>query len=270
VGRELIYNMTAPSPLRKRSLKGELYTRFSGIEERLGELIALPQNEIIARCATEDEASPKYIPSECLMYLVRANRDNTPGIYFETIYTLLLQRVMEQLPPEHDSNFTNSEIRSEALGGLAELLAGDRLAYDDRLDYYEIRFKDAVATLRQAAARKPQRIENRSAPLEANPDDPDGGEFSHKIEKAGGSLDEENFNKYFGNYDRARLAEAISTLPELQIAILEMLNNDIPIDSQDPEVFTISKALGKAEKTIRLHRSQAMMKLTQILRKEEA
>jgi hypothetical protein len=110
---------------------------------------------------------------------------------------------------------------------------------------------------------------NRSAPLEPNPDDTESGEFSPHIEKAAGAFDSENFNKYFGSHDRARLAEAISTLPELQIAILEMWKNEIPIDSQDPEVFTISKALGKAEKTIRLHRDQALKKLTEILRKGE-
>jgi len=48
-----------------------------------------------------------------------------------------------------------------------------------------------------------------------------------------------------------------------------MLKNEIPIDSEDPEVFTISKALGKAEKTIRLQRNQALKKLAEILRKGE-
>jgi len=123
-----------------------------------------------------------------------------------------------------------------------------------------------VAKLRKNAARKPDRLKNRSRPLEPHSDDPDGGDFSPEIEKAGGCMD---FDKYFGSYDRARLAEAISTLPEHQIAILEMLKNEIPIDSEDPEVFTISKALGKAEKTIRLQRNQALKKLSEILTKGE-
>jgi hypothetical protein len=258
--------MTAPSPLRKRKLEGELYTRRGGIEEKLEELIALPQAEIMARCAAEDEADPRYIPSECLMYLVRANRDNAPGIYFETIYKALLQRVMQQLPPEDDSNATSSEIRSESLGTFAELLAGDRMNYEEGLDYHEICFKDAVANVRNNAARKPGRLKKHSRPLEANPADPDCGEYSLEIEKAGGSMD---FAKYFENHDRARLAEAISTLPEHQIAIIEMWKKEIPIDSEDPEVFTMSKALGKAEKTIRLHRDQAFKKLATILGKGE-
>jgi hypothetical protein len=255
-----------PSPLRKRSLEGELYARKPGIEAKLGEIIRLPHNEIMARCAAEGTTDPNYIPSECLMYLVRANRDNAPGIYFETIYKALLQRVTKQLPPEEDSNLTNSEIRSETLGAFAELLAGDRMNYHEGLDYYEICFKDAVANLRNNVARKPNRLKNRSRPLEANSNDPDSGEYSPEIEKAGGCMD---FEKYFGSHDRARLAEAISTLPEHQIAILEMWKNEIPIDSQDPELFTMSKALGKAEKTIRLQRDQALKKLATILRKGE-
>ena len=130
--------MTVPTPLRKRSLKGELYARTPGIEDKLGEIIGLPHSQIMARCTVEDAANPLYIPSECVMHLVRANRENTPGVYFETIYTVLLRRVMEQLPPEDDSDLTNSEIRYEALGSFAELLAGDRMNYEEGLDYYEV------------------------------------------------------------------------------------------------------------------------------------
>jgi len=260
--------MTAPSPLRKRSLKGDLYVRSPEIGDKLRELITLPQGDIMVRCAVED-GDPKYIPSECLMYFVRANRENTPGIYFETIYGALLRRVMEQLPPEDDNDITNSEIRYESLGSFAETLAADRMSYDEGLDYYEIRFKESVANLRKNAARKPNRNKNRNRTLDPNPEDAEGGEFSPKIEKAAGSLDAENFEKYFGSHDRASLDKAISTLPELQIAILEMLKNDMPIDSKNPNVFTISKALGKAEKTIRLQRDQAMKKLIKILRKGE-
>ena len=164
---------------------------------------------------------------------------------------------------------TNSEIRYEALGSFAELLAGDRMNYEEGLDYYEVRFKESVANLRKNAARKPTRLKKRSSPLDPNPDNTESGEFSPHIEKAAGAFDSENFDKYFGSHDRARLAEAINTLSELQIAILEMWKNEIPIDSQDPEVFTISKALDKAEKTIRLQRDQALKTLAKILGKGE-
>jgi len=262
--------MITPSPLKKRKPEGDLYTRPDDIERKLRELVGLSTDEIITRCGVESSAEDKYIPSECLMYLVRANRESTPGVYFETIYKTLLARVMEQLPSADNTNLKSSEIRVETLGDFAELLAADRLNYDERLDYYEVRFKDSVAKLRLNAAREPIRLDFRQRPLDANPEDPDGGELAHHIEKAGGSMDLGNFQKYFGSHDRTKLDEAISTLPEHQIAILEMLKNEIPIDSQDPEVWTISKALGRAEKTIRLQRDQAVKKLTEILRKGEA
>lgn len=261
--------MIAPSPLKKRKLEGDLYTRSDDIEVKLRELLELSHNEIITRCSVESLAEDKYIPSECLMYLVRANRESAPGVYFETVYKTLLARVMEQLPSANDTNLKNSEIRAETLGDFAELLAADRLNYDERLDYYEVRFKDSVAKLRLNAAREPIRLDFRQRPLDGNPEDPEGGELAHHIEKAGGSLDHGNFQKYFGSHDRAKLDEAISTLPEHQIAILEMLKKEMPIYSEDPEVLTISKVLGKAEKTIRLHRDQAVEKLTEILRKGE-
>jgi hypothetical protein len=260
--------MTAPSPLRKMS-KGVLYTRPPEIEVKLSELAILPQREIMARCAHDDENKALFIPSECLVYLVRANRNSSPGVYFEVIYKALLARVIQQLPPEDDTDITNSEIRSECLGAFAELLAGDRINYDNRLDYYEIRFQDAVATLRSSLARKQNRLKNRNQSLVSNPEEPESGELSLQVETAAGAFDPKNFDKYFGSHDRAALDAAISNLPELQIAILEMFKNGIPIYSKDPDVFTISKALDKSEKTIRLHRDQALNQLTAQLTKGE-
>ncbi|MOA70137.1 hypothetical protein D3C78_1987900 [compost metagenome] len=40
-----------------------------------------------------------------------------------------------------------------------------------------------------------------------------------------------------------------------------MLRQEIPIDSKDPSVVTISKALDKSEKTIRTHRDKAFAAL---------
>lgn len=36
-----------------------------------------------------------------------------------------------------------------------------------------------------------------------------------------------------------------------------MLRQGVPIDSKEPDVMTIAKALGRSEKTIRTHRDKA-------------
>lgn len=48
-----------------------------------------------------------------------------------------------------------------------------------------------------------------------------------------------------------------------------MLLQDIPIDSQEPSAVTISKALGKIEKTIRTHRDKAFATLRLRLERKE-
>ena len=60
---------------------------------------------------------------------------------------------------------------------------------------------------------------------------------------------------------RLLLDEAIDSLPEFQRRIVVMWRQDIPIESNDPSVESISKVLGKSEKTIRTHRDKAFASL---------
>jgi hypothetical protein len=255
------------TPLRKTTLEGALYVRQPGIEARLAELVPLPLQEISARCAVEDDHDPNYIPSECLMYLVRANRTCPPGICFENIYKALLARVMRRLPGEDRTSLTDTNIRAETLGQFAELLAADRVSSNDKLDYYEVRFDSALRSLRENVARQAYRERDRAAVLES---DLETGELSKEVERAAVS----GFNLFepekLDDADyRSRLAEAIDTLPAIQKAIIEMMNKNIPIDSKDPRLPTISKILGKAEKTIRLQRDRAYQTLRDILKEGE-
>jgi hypothetical protein len=48
-----------------------------------------------------------------------------------------------------------------------------------------------------------------------------------------------------------------------------MLRKGMLIDSQDPNAETISKALGKSEKTIRLNRDKAMLALKHKLKGDQ-
>ena len=136
-------NMAAPdiTPLRKRNGEAELYTRRPNIEANLTELLALSRDEILARCAVHDREDSAYLPSECLLYLIRANRTNSPDVYFETVYKALAERVMSALPLVDNTDFTESTIREESFGRFLELLAKDRVEYVESLDFFEIRFK---------------------------------------------------------------------------------------------------------------------------------
>jgi DNA-directed RNA polymerase specialized sigma24 family protein len=62
------------------------------------------------------------------------------------------------------------------------------------------------------------------------------------------------------NY-RLLLDDAIGSLPEFQRRIVVMLRQEVPIESKDPSIESISKVMGKSEKTIRTHRDKAFASL---------
>jgi hypothetical protein len=257
---------TSIAPLRKKDKNGELYTRLPEIEAKLLEISVLSPEIISSRCAIQDSDAADYLPSECLLHLVRANRSSSPNPYFETIYRVLAERVLRALPSAENKDLTESNIRYEAFGRFTELLAKDHLEYLESLDFFEIRFECALKTLRTDVERKAYREKNRSTSLEV---DHDTGEFKEEVERAAGSFNpfdnEENDQAAYWS----RLDKAIDALPDLEKAIIEMLRKDIPIESKEPGVVNIANALEKTPKTIRKYRDKAYATLRVALKKGE-
>ena len=68
------------TPLRKKRLRTEeLYTRIPEIEGKLVELEGLSRDDLLARIQIRRRDDPGYIPSECLLYFVRASRADMSG-----------------------------------------------------------------------------------------------------------------------------------------------------------------------------------------------
>lgn len=259
-----------PTPLRKRTLEGALYRRPAHAETLLAKLELLPRAELVVRCRLTDRNDPRYVPSECLLYFVRATRQDNSDDHFERLYKILLARVMRALPnPETNDgevvriSQTRSRIREIAFDRFTEALAADRQAYSEKLDYFEVRFDGAVANLRRDAQDTAWREENRTTTIEY---DPETNEPSAEVEEATGSFNP--FENFEDNDYRSRLDAAIDTLPQEQIRIIQMLRQGFPIDSKDPDAVTIAKTLKKSEKTIRLHRDRALKALRAALRGE--
>lgn len=251
------------TPLKKTNLEGKLYTRNARIEEKLALLQGLTQDELVVQCGIRTRDDPDYVPSECLVYFVRASRADHSIAGFEQLYKILAERVLRALPREGSADgepagLTKSIIRDKVFGKFVELLSSDRTEYSEKLDYYEVRFNDALAKSRFDAQKEAWRDENRSIPLET---DEDSGELAEEVERAAGSFDlVSQFEDDSSDY-RLQLEAAIDTLPSEQMRIIEMLRQGIPIDSKDADVVTIAKALGKSEKTIRTHRNKAFATL---------
>ena len=256
------------APLRKRTLKGDLYTRDPRIESLLEELSSLSRDELLERASISRRSDPAYIPTECLFCFVRASRMDNNEDWFERLYKKLHERVLRSLPkPEawvgQTKSYSRIEIRDRVQDRFVELLALDRTSYQERLDYFEVRFDGALASLRRDAQEQVWRAENRSVSLDM---DDDTGALLAEVERAAAEhvdpfasfdLDDEDF--------RLHLEAAIESLPSEQRSVIEMLRKGFPIDSKEPGVMTISSALGRSEKTIRNYRDRAIAALRAVL-----
>jgi len=250
-------------PLRKRSLNNELYKRDPKIETLIGQLTILPRDELIGRAAITKRSDPAYVPSECLVYFIRASRHDNNEAWFERLYRILMERVLRSVPKSESSDgktesLTRGVVRDKVFSRFVEMLSADRSSYVDKLDYFEVRFDGAVASLRRDAQEQAWRDENRSQPLEY---DEESGELTAEVERAAGAHDPFAAPDFDNPVYRSRLDAAIETLPPEQIRIIHMLKEGFPIDSKEPDVMTISKALGRSEKTIRTYRDKAIAAL---------
>ena len=223
----------------------------------------MSRDELLERASIRRRSDPAYIPSECLVHFVRASRMDNNDDWFERLYKILNERVLRSLPrveswDRQSESYSRAEIRDRAHDRFVELLASDRTCYRERLDYFEVRFDGALASLRRDAQEQVWRDENRSVSLDAHDET---GELSEEVERAA-----EDVNP-FASWDmedaafRTRLEAAIESLPPEQRGVIEMLRQGFPIDSKEPGVMTISSVLGRSEKTIRNYRDRAIVAL---------
>jgi DNA-binding CsgD family transcriptional regulator len=260
------------TPLRKKRLRtDELYTRVPEIESKLVELEVLSRDDLLSRAQIVRRDDPGYVPSECLVYFVRASRADNSTAGFDRLYKVLAERILRSLPRAESADgtttsLTNSVIRDKVFGRFSELLSADRGEYSEKLDYFEVRFDGALASLRRDAQEQAWRDENRSTSLEF---DEETGEPSEEVERAAGSFDWSTDPEIDSAHYRSRVDAAIDALPPEQMRIIEMLRKGVPIDSKDANTVTIAKVLGKSEKTIRTHRDKAFATIRAALSGEE-
>lgn len=136
-------------------------------------------------------------------------------------------------------------------------LTKDRNDYHDGLDYFEVNFASGIARLRSTARSKADAEEDRMRPLSYNDDET----ISPEVEKAAGSFDPFNREKYDDPAYRSNLIAAIKELPAEERQVVLLMLKGYQIDSNDPNVVTISSVLGCVEKTVRNRRDRAFGKL---------
>jgi DNA-directed RNA polymerase specialized sigma24 family protein len=258
------------SPLRKLRRrgpnKGLVYTRVEKTTAKLGELLQLSEKERIKRCAIVDKSDAGYIPTECVLHLVRSFRKDQANPAFEALYKILYARLLRRLPrpeKEHSTALTAEAIRDHALDRFRKWLSADLQEYEERLDFFEVRFDMAMKKLRANAEASVLDKAKKQEPLTYA----DDGQVTEEVEKAAAKAFAEGTFYFDSGSEAFRFAldEVIDTLSSDEGRVIHMLRLGMQIDSKDPDQPTISKALGKSEKTIRNIRDRAFEKVRNAL-----
>jgi DNA-directed RNA polymerase specialized sigma24 family protein len=252
-------------PLKKRDKSGLPYTRFADIESKLVQLVTLPDHEVVARCilGRDDES---YVPTECLLHLLRRGFRAQNNVVVKPLFETFLARLRRAIPlREKKETLVRIQAFEQVQDRLVTLLSEDANVYQERLDFFEVQFKGALATLLLDANRQAQREHAKHTPL----GDEETGEIDPEVEKAAGTFHPFDPVSLEDEYYRSVLDAAMEKLPLPQKRIIEMIRMNMSIESQDPEVVTISKVLGVAEKTVRNRRNKAIATIKRMIEQGE-
>ncbi len=260
-------------PLRKKQVgeDGGIYQRPPNVEAALDALLLLPIGQFVQRCAITNRTDPAYVPSECLLHILRRVARQSSGDDFEALFGLVKKRILRALPPVErfapgyvhaSESAAATDLRDAVLAHFQEMLCRDRLDYEEHLDFFEVRFDMAIAKLRMTARRKVQRDEDRGAPLYL---DEEPNEHTSEVEAALVRLQRDPVYEFEATDYRKWLLAAIDLLPDNQRRVIELQLQDIPIDSCDPDAVTMVKVLGCVEKTVRNRRDRAYATLRKLL-----
>ena len=241
--------------LTKRTRNGDLYTRPANIEVALDAALALDWPALHQRSLVRDQRSTNYIPSECLVHLIRrAHRDHHATIRDQLLEILLGRCEVTLTARVPDGLVPNAAyVRDEVLGRLGELFAEDGADNNlDELDYFEVRFNAAFAALRIDIMRKEREALRCPSPL------PDDKAIARRPDTRWHSPTTPE-NDFFLN----QLYQAIMILPcEERDAVILCCFMDYPEESDDPDKRTAATICGVTGRTIRNRLERARVKLS--------
>jgi DNA-directed RNA polymerase specialized sigma24 family protein len=264
---------TQIAPLRKKKKDGSTYARPTEIESVLASLLQLIPKELVERVRIRDSQDADFVPTECLIYIVRNSVVNDQHAAAD-LFAELLDRVYRHSVPEltrrEEASDEGSqsvlllEVREQILAKFEDLLCNDQANYEVRLDFYECRFNAALAALRQTARRDVGRLHAGTVSLTL---EEESNDLSTEVEEAfikfKGLLAENDFSNY-----RFRLAKEINSLPADEKATMELLLQGLPIEAKDDQVTSIVKLLNCSEKTVRNRRDRAIKRLREALKEK--
>jgi DNA-directed RNA polymerase specialized sigma24 family protein len=170
-------------PLNNITEAGAAYTRSAYVEANIDEALAQNMDTVLRRAAIRNPKHPDYMPLECLLHLAREARLNRDKAAESKLLAPLLTRselILKKSIPD-GSRHDAEEIRQDILGAFCEMFASVGTNQEaSSLDYFEVRFHSALASLKFQRLRKESRRQKAFADL------------GQEKDKDGEPLDEEN------------------------------------------------------------------------------
>lgn len=254
-------------PLEKRT-NGKLYTRPFEIEAAADAALAQDLGTQLRRALVRDPHDPDYLPSECLLHLIREATRRHDDAARDALLPLLLARCEANLNAKVDGQIPGAvELREDILGDFAELFAIDG-SPDDRheLDFFEVRFNRAFFTFRATRVRSDLARLGSETPL-PEPND--------EIELIEQELDDEvlarlaDLQGIGGNPEdrvfRKQVFDAIKALPaDERKAVVLVHFLGFQQGSKNPNETTAATLCGVDERTIRNRLKRAFTKLSKL------
>ena len=255
-------------PLRKRTKEGKLYRRPPEIEEAILDTLELPFDDFMERAKQKNRKHTEYLPSEVLVYRIRATRDNSSDQQFNALYTVLCKRIINSCM-RTEINVDGGigevgnlmDVRDLVLERFVTLVVKDREKYVEKLDIFEARFDRAVKLLRKDALRKILRRETPLTPLKYD----ESGNIPDDVEEYSALLNSPSMTPEEEITYRLQVRQAIDSLPEEDRRVLDMFKAEIPIESKNPDEPTIAGLLECTPKTVQNRRARAIKRIREIL-----
>lgn len=245
-------------PLTKTTKSGIGYARSAEVERQIDELLALESEDRLRRCLVTIVANPGYVMSETLVHLARASLKDGSKAEIAALYPALERRVARRFRhPEAYAGpvqIASLQLRETVLDALRLMLARDIHGPVSALDFFEVRFDRALSMLRLDAMKPIRREAKRWAPLYSA----GGIAPTAEAEQASASAaeTEPSLEERWSHF-----TSLASSLPPLERSIVDLLGQGLAIASNDPETPTVSKLLGRSDRTIRARRDLAFASL---------
>lgn len=247
-------------PLKKLKEDGTPYVRAPHIEVLLSQVLTAGPTTLPPRAAITAKSNPEYVPPEVLVHLIRHTLRMQD---YEVANALLLRlgercaQLLKHRVPDTTA-FDAADVREEVISRLYELFVDDRQSPEEGvLDYFEVRFNHAFATLRLGVVRKALAATVDLAPLDepaavAEDGDPVPVELPDLSAGADVLLSAEN----------TQLQRLIQALPfEERQAILWKYFYDLKTESTDPHERTVASVCGVSGSQIRSRLRSAYARL---------